>query len=77
VSGLRIRSGRTGFRHIQKCQEQGVAMSFDTAVNEVVDFSEFTIAEIESVDLPDTVGLPAMGASHASIGCCSCCSSSS
>ncbi|MFJ9840919.1 thiazolylpeptide-type bacteriocin [Kitasatospora sp. NPDC101155] len=55
-------------------------MSAAIATDEVLDFSEFTIGEIETVDLPDTVGLPTMGASNGASCCagsCSCCSSSS
>ncbi|MFJ5231449.1 thiazolylpeptide-type bacteriocin [Kitasatospora sp. NPDC088391] len=55
-------------------------MSTEITAVEALDFSDFAIDEIEAVDLPDTVGLPAMGASDGASCCalsCSCCSSSS
>ncbi|GAA2711414.1 thiazolylpeptide-type bacteriocin [Streptomyces sp. NPDC029704] len=45
-----------------------------------IEFDEFAIDEISTEELPDTTGLPAMGASKGASCCaasCSCCSSSS
>ncbi|MEV6737213.1 thiopeptide-type bacteriocin [Streptomyces sp. NPDC051104] len=47
---------------------------------ETIEFDEFTLEEISVEDVPDTTGLPVMGASDAASCCaasCSCCSSSS
>ncbi|MCX4806310.1 thiazolylpeptide-type bacteriocin [Streptomyces sp. NPDC058682] len=45
-----------------------------------IDFEEFSLEEIAIEDVPDTTGLPVMGASSGASCCrasCSCCSSSS
>ncbi|MEU9303271.1 thiopeptide-type bacteriocin [Streptomyces sp. NPDC048269] len=45
-----------------------------------IEFAEFSLEEISVEDVPDTTGLPVMGASDGASCCrasCSCCSSSS